>query len=243
MPSLDWLLKEYEFRHHWSKQGDEWDGNADYSRQPYEKWKQSVFETFIFPHVSGDSSVLEYGVGQGRWTEPILVRAKEVIGVAISRKCIDFCKQRFAQYKNATFIESNGRDLSFVGNESIDFLWSFGTFTQIEADIISGLFLEFQRILKRDGVAIIHHPGRRNITLWLWPLLEPLGPVGRRIYQIVSLKKLRKDDGFRSNVSKEYVANLARRNRLTVQSQIQSWGPANEFNVKLFRDYMTTMTK
>lgn len=243
MPTLEWLYSEYESRHHWKKDGDEWDGNAVYCDQPYELWKESVIETFINPNVSEESSVLEYGVGRGRWTEPIIKKAKETIVVDLSPACIDFCKRRFAQYNNVRFLVNDGKDLSLLADNSIDFIWSFATFTQVERDVSEAILREFHRVLKPGARAVIHHSARRNSTLWMWDVLKHFGRLGGRLYQIISMHKFRMDDGYRSNVSKEQIADMALKCGLKVESQVASWGKESEFSVGLFRDYISTLIK
>jgi ubiquinone/menaquinone biosynthesis C-methylase UbiE len=242
MPTIEENKKVWDEEYIWKKNGDEWDQQAAYCNQPYEEWKESIVKTFIYKNINPESNVLEIGPGHGRWTEFILKKAKNVILVDLSPNCIDFCKRRFSKFKNISYYVNDGKNLNFIKDNSIDFIWSYDSFVHMEREVIESYFREFARILRINGKAVIHHPGRRNITLWL-NFLQKFGKWGVYLYQILSLGKIKRGDGWRSNISKELIKKIAENNHLKVEAQINSWGENFKYNIKLYRDYISILSK
>lgn len=242
MPTIRENKLQWDARHDWRKDGDEWDSMAAYCKQPYEEWKHSVIETFITPNIPLHATVLEVAPGHGRWTEFIVRAAGHVILVDVSPSCINYCMKRFARHENIEYYVNDGESLEFLKTDSINFGWSFDSFVHMNRDVISAYFREFARALKPGGKVIVHHAGRRHSTLWLGFLLR-LGRPGRLVYQTISMNLISKTDGWRSNVSKKLVRHLAEENGLRIETQIQGWGHASQYNVGRFRDYITTLSK
>jgi hypothetical protein len=67
--------------------------------------------------------------------------------------------------------------------------------------------------------------------------------VTRRLYTGLSMDKPDSYDGERSNVSREWVVAAARRRGLGVAVQVDAWGERGEFNVRLYRDRISTLQK
>ena len=110
-------------------------------------------------YLTKDSTILEIGPGGGRWTSILKEISNNLILADISPKCLDICKERFADSEHIKYnlIEN---DLSFIEDSSIDYIWSYDVFVHINPSIIKKYVEEFQRILKPNGIAIIHHSGK-----------------------------------------------------------------------------------
>jgi len=212
MPTVRWN-KKWNNGCFWEKDGDEWDNQAVFCNQPYNKWKKSIVENFIYKNIDKDSNVLEIAPGHGRWTEFILKKAGNLILCDLNSKCIEICKMKFYNFKNISYYVNDGKNLNFIKDNSIDFIWSYDSFVHMEKDVIEAYFKEFSRILKVGGKAIIHHSGERR------------------------------SKGFRSNVSTGIIREIATQYGLSVKYHIQSWGKNNEFNCKLFNDYISELVK
>jgi ubiquinone/menaquinone biosynthesis C-methylase UbiE len=236
-------LQMWNHDHDWADNGDEWTSQAKLCGKPYAEWKTSVIEALIHPAINPADIVLEVAPGHGRWTEAIALRARKVIVADLSPNCIDFCRKRFSGFRNIEYHVNNGRSLPFIPDASVDFIWSYDSFVHMSPDVIADYFREFGRILKPRGHALIHHAGRRHATLWLGFLLN-YGDRGRRWYRTLSRGFQEKaTDGWRSNVSRELVRQLAQQHGLRVEAQFQSWGPNGEYWAKRFSDCLTRLLR
>jgi SAM-dependent methyltransferase len=143
------LNKEIWEAWNWSAAGEEWSQSAE--------WKESLVRCILERYVPDDCTVLEIGPGAGRWTEYLLRRAREYIGIDISSACVAHCRERFAQDSRARFSVGSGVDLADVATDGIDAIWSFDVFVHINRGEVEGYVREFARVLRAGGVAIIHH--------------------------------------------------------------------------------------
>ena len=91
---------------------------------------------------------------------------------------------------------------------------------------------EVARVLRPGGKACIHHSARRHRTLWAGFLMR-FGGRGRRLYQLLSMPRdsVTRSDGWKSNVSKEQVAKMAKKSGLLVDCQVDRWGDQGQFRV------------
>jgi ubiquinone/menaquinone biosynthesis C-methylase UbiE len=165
-------------KHDWSKYGDEWTEQArEYRALDPDKWKDMVVNQMMVKYLNENSTILEVGPGAGRWTEILQKKAYKVIIADISEKCLTICKDRFQEYSNIEYYLIRDRGLSFLGSESIDYIWSYDVFVHINPTDTEQYIADFQRILKSGGIAIIHHPGvytdeigrirRRDFRSWI----------------------------------------------------------------------------
>ena len=242
MPSIDENMQLWNSSHEWCLDGDEWDNQAAHCNIPYGEWKQSIVEAFIYSNIDENSHALEIAPGHGRWSEFLIKRAKRVMLVDLSPNCIEFCKERFSEFDNVDYFVNNGKSLDFVSNNSIDFVWSYDSFVHMEKDVIESYFAEISRALRPKGKAIIHHAGRRNAAL----RLQFMRKLGKRMafhYDVISFDDKRGNWGGRSNISRELIAKVAKKYGLEVEDQVDTWGENYEYNMKLFKDYMTILIK
>jgi ubiquinone/menaquinone biosynthesis C-methylase UbiE len=235
-------LDMWNERHTWTKDGDEWDGQASYHKQSYDEWKRSVIDVFLLPHLSDQTTAVEIAPGHGRWTETLVERCGQLSLVDLSPSCIDYCRDRFAAHEQITYVVNDGSSLPGLPDAGVDFVWSFDSFVHMDAGVIDAYLAEIHRVLRPGGLAILHHAGRRHATLGLG-FLRDWGKIGRRLYKLISLRIWNDDDGWRSEVSKQVVQDLADKNQLAVESQVQSWGANGEFGVLRYGDYVTTLRK
>jgi len=235
-------FKMWNDEHGWQEDGDEWKGQALKCGKPYAEWKMSVAERFIDKYVGKNDVVLEIAPGHGRWSEFFVKKVRKLILVDLSPKCISFCKERFAAFDNIQYHVNDGKSLSCVETDSVDFIWSFDSFVHISGEIIESYFVEFQRILKEGSIAVIHHAGRKNSLLWLGFLMYR-SPWARRVYDFLSIGSVDIEHGWRSNVSKEMIARFARANKLEVLEQVNAWGEKGEFGIPRYNDCISILTK
>jgi ubiquinone/menaquinone biosynthesis C-methylase UbiE len=222
----------------WTKDGDEWDSQAQYCGTPYETWKRSLIESLIYPNIGENSTVLEIAPGYERWSESLIERAPTVILVDVSPSCIDFCRNRFRNHENVIYHVNNGLDLKMIATGSINFLWSYVSFVHMDRQVISSYIKEISRILKPGARAIIHHPGRSSVFLFLG-FLRHWNKWLRDFYRTASMRRFTDHDGWRSNISGFTIRHLARKNRLNVFDLFQFWDVERKIGVPRFNDGIT----
>ena len=240
MPSLEWNKQVWGTDWAWERAGDEWSGMAEHCGQPYEAWKAALVESFLVPHLP-EHDVLEIAPGFGRWSAFIAAQASSVTLVDINEKCLDACRQRLADYGHVTYAIGDGDHLP-VPDASVDFVWSFDAFVHMDPSVISAYLAEIYRVLRSNGSAVIHHANKRPWTLALVPVTSRLGRPGRVVQQLASQGRLR-DDGKRSHVTADMVADWATTSGLRVIEQTTSWGPHQEFTVDKYHDIITRLAK
>lgn len=140
----------------WSEKGEDWTNHA---LNP-EQWKNNLVEKMMFRYIKPDSVILEIGPGAGRWTKYLQEIARHLILVDITPKCIEMCKERFAEKSNIEYhvIKEN---IDFLPASSVDFIWSYDVFVHINPTDIRRYVNNISRILKKEGIAIIHHSGSK----------------------------------------------------------------------------------
>ena len=190
----------------WSQQGEEWTES--------EEWKESLIRCVLQPNVPVGRGVLEIGPGGGRWTAPLLERAREYVGIDISAACVEHCRKRFGNNPRARFSVGSGRDLADVLTDSVDVIWSFDVFVHINAAEVEGYLAEFVRVLRPGGRAIIHH-----------------GAVGGAA------------GGWRSNLTASAMHDMLGRNGLVTEQVISQWSDGGVNHPLAFEDLITVISK
>lgn len=136
----------------WSQAGDEW------SRP----WGGSHYQWYglILPRIAGfvpAASVLEIAPGFGRCTQFLLKLSGRYIGVDLTPRCVEACRKRFAEAGHARFFANDGKSLSMVEDDSVDFAFSWDSLVHAERDVVASYLKDLSRKLGKDGVAFIHH--------------------------------------------------------------------------------------
>jgi len=75
--------------------------------------------------------VLEVGPGAGRWTEILRSLASHLVLVDASRACLEVCQERFGSGSDIEYHLIDADGVADVGAESIDVVWSYDVFVQI----------------------------------------------------------------------------------------------------------------
>jgi SAM-dependent methyltransferase len=226
--------------HTWSRDGDEWDGQALLAGVPYEEWKGAVAEEFILPYLTPDTTVVEIAAGRGRWSAIMQPLCKKLVLVDLNAECIEYCRTRFAQATNVEYVITDGTTLPGIPDASAELIWSFDSFVHMDQSVIAGYLKEIRRVLRPGGHCVLHHAGRRHATLWLGDIRN-YGVFLRRVYSWISMGGWWDGDGWRSNVSPELVKGLAVDAGLTVVSQVRTWGEGGRYGVQRYHDTVTTL--
>lgn len=131
-----------------------------------------LFEAYIKP----GSAILDLGVGGGRTTPFLTVRASRYLGVDFVPAMIEACRKKFPGQE---FVVASAVDLSFLPDNSFDaVVFSFNgiDFIHPDASRLSCL-RHIQRVLKPGGVVIFSSHNPRAIVIrpsWNRERLRPL---------------------------------------------------------------------
>src|SRR5262245_39597005 len=136
--------------YNWPQSGDEW--SLDWG-DPETQWHATILPR-IRPFLPA-MNVLEIAPGYGRWSGFLLVCADSYIGVDLNPECVAACRSRFSFAKNANFVANDGKSLTSVPDNSIDFAFSFDSLVHAEIEIIDTYLRELSRKLAPNGVAFI----------------------------------------------------------------------------------------
>jgi SAM-dependent methyltransferase len=200
------LNKEIWEAWNWSAAGDEWSQSNE--------WKGSLVRNVLQRYVPADCNILEIGPGAGRWTEYLLQRAKQYVGIDISSTCVAHCRERFANDSRAIFSVGSGSDLGNVASSAIDAIWSFDVFVHINRSEVEGYVREFARVLRRGGVAVIHHGS--------------LGGAG---------------GGWRSNLTGAAMQEIVRQYDLVSDGSLTYWVDGETVHQLIYGDVITVIRK
>ena len=181
----------------WSEEGEEWTNEVQqYKGIDPEQWKQQLINNLMIKNLARDKIILEIGPGAGRWTEHLLKIGKKIILADITKKCLDVCQERFKEEEKIEYnLIENGLD--FLPENSIDQIWSYDVFVHINPSDIKKYVKEFERVLKQDGIAIIHHSGMIS-------------------------DYINKNEGWRSFMGKNQFGKILEENNLKIISQDES---------------------
>ncbi len=151
MPTLEKNLDQWS-RYSWPEGGDEW--SAAWGGTPYLWWGT------IYPRVLRFlpcDRILEIAPGFGRCTQFLKGFCRELMVVDMTERCIEACRRRFAEEAHIEYFVNDGRSLAMIADVSADFVFSWDSLVHVEADVIRSYVAEIARVLRRDGVAFIHH--------------------------------------------------------------------------------------
>jgi SAM-dependent methyltransferase len=190
----------------WSASGEEWTQSPES--------KQALIRGVLQREIPVEQDTLEIGPGAGRWTEPLLERARRYVGVDISSTCVDYCRKRFGNDARATFIVGSGSDLAAVADRSIDAIWSHDAFVHINAAEVDSYVEEFWRVLRPGAVAVIHHGGVG-------------GAAG----------------GWRSNLTTDALQEMITRRGLILEKSFDNWVDANTVHSLTYGDRIAVIRK
>ena len=151
MPTIE------ENKHQWSvydwpEAGEEWS----------KAWGDVRFLWFatIFPRISKAipaEHILEIAPGYGRCTQYLLDHCSKLTIVDLTEKCIDECRKRFADRGNISYHVNDGKSLSFVKDDSVDFVFSWDSLVHANDEVFRSYLAQLSKKLKPGGFGFFHH--------------------------------------------------------------------------------------
>lgn len=140
----------------WLEQGEEW---SEWWGTSAAQWYWTLLPR-IYPYLPA-GKILEIATGCGRWTKFLISHCDQLIGVDITKHCIDVCRDKFSG-KGHLFFVNDGKSLDCVEDASIDFCFSYDSLVHCDDPVISAYVEQISKKLKPSGTAFIHHSNAGN---------------------------------------------------------------------------------
>jgi SAM-dependent methyltransferase len=134
---------------------------------------RKVAARYVSPYVTEKSTVLEIGPGGGRWTQ-FLLKADKLILVELNPEFFELLRETLPEEASKfVFYQTSGYELDGVESETVDFVFSFGTFVHIDAEGIAEYLRHLHRTMKPGAVGVIQYAdkarpffGKRPASRW-----------------------------------------------------------------------------
>jgi cyclopropane fatty-acyl-phospholipid synthase-like methyltransferase len=118
-----------------------------------DKW----FKNYILPFLPKEKcAICEIGPGSGRFSRYLVNNATQYYLVENSEYVCDLLKNIYGNKENVRVLHNKDSSLSDISDNSVDFIFSIGTFVHLYIEQIYGYFSEFHRVLKSGGKCVIH---------------------------------------------------------------------------------------
>jgi ubiquinone/menaquinone biosynthesis C-methylase UbiE len=115
----------------------------------------------------------------------------------VSERCLALCRERFGDSPRIAYHRVAGDGLACLPDASIDFIWSYDVFVHVNPLDTDRYLADFARVMHSGARAVIHHADRYH-------------------------SHAERVAGFRSNLSREFFAELCRRHGLQSSSRTSS---------------------
>jgi len=134
------------WRKDWSPESFFQSGEEDYQRFVAPVLRRSGWE-------SKGKTMLELGCGAGRMTRNFSQQFGRVYAIDISQEMLDHAKVLFPETSNIEWILGNGVDLSGLGDETVDFAFSYIVLQHLPEPVLALRYIrEMLRVLKPGGI-------------------------------------------------------------------------------------------
>jgi SAM-dependent methyltransferase len=172
MPSIEANIALWNGDTRWDDAGEDWStpwGGSD------AQW----FGTFL-PRLRSylpTGTILEIAPGFGRWTAFLEDHCERLIGVDVSQRCVEACRERFRGSDRLTFVSNDGLSLDAVDDDTVDLAVSLDSLVHVEADVMESYIQQLARKLRPGGVAFLHHS-----NLGQYGYYQTLRKIGRKTH-------------------------------------------------------------
>lgn len=110
-------------------------------------------------------TILGLGCGFRRWTRWLKKHCERLVGVHLSERCTQACRERFLGDARLIFYSNDGRSLEMLPDHSVDFVFSFDSLVHADEETIHAYIAQLPRLLTKTGAAFIHH---LNLGAYFW---------------------------------------------------------------------------
>jgi hypothetical protein len=116
---------------------------------------RSVRDRFVLPYCDSAHEAIEIGPGGGRWTRYLLGFSRLYV-VDYHEELLRELKKNYAA-PNMVFIKNSGTDLPGIPDNSVDFVFTFGTFVHLERDLIAAYLANLRRVVQPGANLVIQY--------------------------------------------------------------------------------------
>jgi SAM-dependent methyltransferase len=120
-----------------------------------------IRDHWLLPYVQPDQVALEIGPGGGRWTR-YLLPFRRLYVVDHYAELLAELRRNFAQ-PNIVEILNNGTDFPGIPTASVDFVFSFGVFVHLDADIIRAYLANLHAVIHPTTQLVIHYSDKDKV--------------------------------------------------------------------------------
>ena len=120
-----------------------------------------VRDHYLKPYLTPQHTALEIGPGGGRWTRYML-GFKQIYVVDYYAPLLDELRKNFKQ-KHIIPVKNHGTDFPGIPDQSVDFVFSFGTFVHLEPPIIEKYLQNLRRVIRPTANVVIHYSDMTKI--------------------------------------------------------------------------------
>lgn len=181
----------------------------------FEKAESAIdkqWDEIIWPKISKFDfrSTLDLAPGAGRNIKKLSKVAKEIYAIDYNEYALNLCKKNVGYELNGCkiqYYQNDGSSLRMLGDSSITSVYCWDSAVHFDKLILKEYIKEFSRILSPGGFGFVHHSN--------------LGDQANN--------DIRKNHGWRSNMTKELFKNYCLDNKLHVISQDDlPWGKVTD---------------
>jgi len=122
---------------------------------------KKIRDSFVLPFVNDQHIAVEIGSGGGRWTQ-YLLNFKRLYCVELNNNMFHYLLERFGECPNISFCQTNGTDLPGIPQNSVDFVFSFGTFVHLDVELVKKYLSSIRNILKENANVVIQYPEKKK---------------------------------------------------------------------------------
>ena len=138
----------------WGGVGFEW---GDPNRSNDRHGDYLAVRNLLISKINTETVVLEIGALTGKWIE-FMAPARKIIAVDIGQLFEKYLLSRYSEYNNLECYVSSGDELDGIGDSSVNLVFSMDTFSRVKKKFIVSYFKEINRVLTKNGEAIIFLP-------------------------------------------------------------------------------------
>lgn len=119
---------------------------------------RTIRDRFVLPYCDATHTAIEIGPGGGRWTRYLLGFTRLYV-VDYHEELLRELRKNYS-LPNMVFVKNDGTDLPGIPDNSVDFVFTFGTFVHLDRDLIEAYLANLRRVVKPGANLVIQYSDR-----------------------------------------------------------------------------------